>query len=215
MPEDTHMSRNADRRRVVGALLFPEFELLDVFGPLEMLGVLETHFEVVTLAETDGLVASAQGPRSAVDRTFAEPGHIDVLLLPGGWGTRQQAANPVLLRFLRELYPRLEILASICTGSGVLAASGLLNGRRATSNKLNFAWAQSQGPDVVWVPEARWVEDGNIFTASGVTAGMDMALALIARLVDQATAEAVARGTEYEWHQDAAWDPFAKLSGLV
>lgn len=201
--------------RTVGAVLFPRFELLDIFGPLEMFGVLKDHFRIVTLAETAEPVASDQGPRSVIDRTFADPGDIDVLLVPGGIGTRREAQNPAMLGFLRETYPRLEYLASICTGSGLLAASGLLNGRRATSNKLAFAWPRQVGPDVHWVPEARWVEDGNVFTAAGVAAGIDMALALIARLVGEGVASRVAQGTEYEWHRDADWDPFARLAGLV
>ena len=202
-------------KRTVGALLFPDFELLDIFGPLEMLGVLDEHFKIVTLGESTQPIASAQGPRAAIDRTFSDSGKIDVLLVPGGIGTRVQIRNPVCLDFLRSSYPRLEALGSICTGSGLLAGAGLLDGRRATSNKKAFAWASAQGSNVDWVAEARWVEDGNIFTASGVAAGIDMALALIARLVDQATAERVAEYTEYEWHRDAHWDPFAKLAGLV
>ena len=202
-------------KRTVGALLFPDFELLDIFGPLEMLGVLKDHFEVVLLGETGEPIKSAQGPRSIIDRSFAECGEIDVLLVPGGMGTRTGINHPALLRFLRETYPSLEVLGSICTGSGLLAAAGLLEGRRATSNKKAFAWASSQGNNVDWVAQARWVEDGNIFTASGVAAGIDMSLALIARLVDEATAEKIAEYTEYDWHRDAGWDPFAQLAGLV
>jgi transcriptional regulator GlxA family with amidase domain len=203
------------KRRTVGACLFPNFELLDIFGPLEMLGVLTDHFDLVTLAQTAEPVASAQGPRSVIDRSFAHAGEIDVLLVPGGMGTRSEIENPAMLEFLREIYPSLEVLGSICTGSGLLAAAGLLEGRRATSNKKAFAWAKSQGENVTWVPEARWVEDGNVFTASGVAAGIDMSLALVARLVNAETAEKVAEYTEYEWHRDASWDPFAELAGLV
>ncbi|MDH3643675.1 MAG: DJ-1/PfpI family protein [Gammaproteobacteria bacterium] len=203
------------KKRTVGALLFPGFELLDIFGPLEMLGVLKDHFEVVTLGETTDPIASDQGPRSAIDRSFADCGELDVLLVPGGIGTRTQIGNPALLEFLRAIYPRLEVLASICTGAGLLAGAGLLDGRRATSNKKSFTWASAQGNNVEWVPQARWVEAGNIFTASGVAAGIDMSLALVARLVDEATAVKVAEYTEYEWHRDASWDPFAELAGLL
>jgi len=202
-------------RRVVGAVLFPGFELLDIFGPLEMFGVLKSDFEIVMLGENGSLVTSDQGPRAAVDRTLDDPGHLDVLLLPGGIGTRKQARNPAMLEFLGRTYPRLEYLASICTGSGVLAATGLLDGRRATSNKLAFDWPRSVTDAVTWIPEARWVEDGNIFTAAGVAAGIDMSLALIARMLGEDVAVQLARATEYDWHKDAAWDPFAALAGLV
>jgi len=203
------------KKRTVGALLFPGFELLDIFGPLEMLGALKDHFEVVTLGETGEPIASDQGPRSVIDRAFADCGELDVLLVPGGIGTRTEVDNPALLACLRDVYPRLEVLASICTGAGLLAGAGLLDGRRATSNKKSFAWASAQGNNVEWVPQARWVEDGNIFTASGVAAGIDMSLALVARLVNEATAVKVAEYTEHEWHRDASWDPFAELAGLL
>ena len=203
------------KRYICGAAVFPGFELLDVFGPLEMFGVLTEHFDIVMLGEDDGLVPSAQGPRTATDRTFKDPGRIDVLLLPGGIGTRTEVKNPAMLAFLNRIYPEVEYLASVCTGSGVLAASSLLDGRRATSNKRAFAWARSNSAAVTWVPEARWVEDGNIFTAAGVAAGIDMSLALIARMLGEEIAIEAAQRTEYEWHQDAAWDPFARSAGLI
>ena len=203
------------KKRTIGALLFPDFELLDIFGPLEMLGVLPDYFEIVTLAERSDPVASAQGPQTVIDRTFANPGELDVLLVPGGRGTRREADNPAMLDFLRSTYPKLEYLASICTGSGLLAAAGLLDGKRATSNKRAFDWPQSQSDKVSWIPEARWVEDGNIFTASGVAAGIDMSLALVATLLNDKIARRVAQYTEYDWHRDNSWDPYAALAGLV
>ena len=96
----------------------------------------------------------------------------------------------------------MEFLAFICIGDGLLAAAGLLNRRRATSNKQSFAWVVSQGPQVQWVPEARWVEDGRIITAGGVAAGMDMALRLVERLAGAEMANLTAQYTEYEWHRD-------------
>jgi len=202
-------------QRVVGVVLFHGFELLDVFGPLEMFGVLPEHFRLVMLGATPGPVASAQGPLGVIERSLADPGPVDILLVPGGIGTRVAAQDAELLDFIRRMQPQVEILASVCTGSGVLAASGVLDGRRATSNKLAFEWPRSMGPQVIWVPEARWVVDGNVVTSGGVAAGMDMALALIARLLGDAVAEAAARETEYEWHRDAGWDPFARIAGLL
>jgi transcriptional regulator GlxA family with amidase domain len=104
---------------------------------------------------------------------------------------------------------------TVCTGTSLLARTGLLDGRRATTNKLAFEWVKSQGPNVNWVKQARWVVDGKFVTSSGVSAGMDMALDVISRLHDEDTAQFVANVTEYEWHRDADWDPFAKLAGLV
>lgn len=86
---------------------------------------------------------------------------------------------------------------------------------KATTNKLLFELVTSQGPKVNWVPEARWVEDRKYFTASGVSAGMDMALSLIEKLFGRKMSLNMARAAEYEWHSDKSWDPFAKLAGLV
>jgi transcriptional regulator GlxA family with amidase domain len=100
---------------------------------------------------------------------------------------------------------------SVCSGSALLAKAGLLDGRRATSNKQFFDLARSQSAKVDWVTEARWVEDGPYATSSGVSAGIDMALAVIARLYGQQRARLVADATEYEWHTDPTRDPFVRF----
>ena len=103
----------------------------------------------------------------------------------------------------------------MCTGSALLARAGLLDGRRATTNKAAFEWVCSQGERVDWQRRARWVEAGRFFTSSGVSAGIDMSLALIARILDDDTAQQVATWSEYEWHRDPDWDPFAEVYGLA
>jgi putative intracellular protease/amidase len=135
--------------------------------------------------------------------------------VPGGSGTRREVSNEPLLAELRRLAGVARFATTVCTGSALLARSGALDGMRATSNKRAFAWAVAQGPRVRWVAEARWVEDGKFFTSSGVSAGMDMALALIARIADRETSVGIANRTEYAWHEDKGWDPFAKLNGLA
>lgn len=199
----------------VGAVVFPGFELLDTFGPLEMFGLLRERASITMVAETAGSVRSNQGPHVVAEATLDGSQGFDVLLVPGGWGTRTLAENPAFLAQLRHACDRARIVASVCTGSALLARAGVLDGRRATTNKANYKWATSQGPNVTWVPQARWVEDGRFFTSSGVSAGMDMALALIAHLFDRETSVQVADGAEYAWHEDKAWDPFAKLHGLA
>ena len=204
-------------QRRIGVLLFPDFELLDVFGPLQMFALLQERavVEIIMVSQQPGHISSVCGPACVATVGFSNCPNLDVLLVPGGQGTRKQVSNPVLMSFLRHLYPNLELLASICTGAGLLAAAGLLNGRRATSNKQSFAWVVSQSPHVTWIPEARWVEDGNIITAGGVAAGMDMALHLVERLAGADMANLTAQYTEYDWHRDPSWDPFARLAGLV
>jgi transcriptional regulator GlxA family with amidase domain len=203
------------RPLVVGAVLFPDFELLDVFGPLEIFGLLRERSQSVTLAEHSQPVRSSAGPSSVIDRTLDQPGKLDVLLIPGGIGTRREVENTAFLAKLRTLAEATPFVGTICTGTALLARTCLLDGRQATSNKVAFKWVVTQGPSVKWVPSARWVEDDKYFTSSGVSAGIDMSLGLVTRLFDRATAVAIAQRAEYEWHEDKSWDPFAKIHGLV
>ena len=195
-------------------VLFEGFELLDVFGPLEMFGLAADHFEIRLISETGGVVASHQGPKSVCDDSFQSAPAIDVLLVPGGIGTRREVNNPVLLDWLNERSKQAELVASVCTGSALLAKAGVLDGLRATSNKLAFAWAASQSEKVQWQQQARWVEDGKVFSSSGVSAGIDMALAVIAKLVGEQAAEDAANFAEYSWQRDADCDPFASVVGV-
>ena len=199
----------------IGVVLFHEFELLDVFGPLEMYGMAPESFEICMVAERGGEVASRQGPKSVVEHEFSGGRQYDILLVPGGRGAREEVGNSTLLEWIRDQSKGAEYVTSVCTGSALLAKAGVLDGVRATTNKRAFAWATSQSDMVKWEKEARWVEDGKFFTSSGVSAGMDMALAVIEKLLGQETAEQIATWTEYEWHKNSRWDPFAKIHGLV
>jgi transcriptional regulator GlxA family with amidase domain len=203
------------RVRRLGAVLYPGFELLDMFGPLEMFGNLTGMVEVVMIAQQSGPVASAQGPSALAQHGFGDCPPLDLILIPGGIGTRSEIDNPVMLDWLRERIPPAELTMSVCTGSALLAQTGLLDGRRATSNKMVFHWVEEQWPRVQWVRQARWVEDGPFVTSSGVSAGIDMALAVVARLAGDQMSDTLAVATEYDWHRDAGWDPFAKIHGLV
>jgi transcriptional regulator GlxA family with amidase domain len=203
--------------RTLGVVLFEGFELLDVFGPCEAYGIgdLGGAFRIVMVAAKAGPVASAQGPRTVAEFGLDDSPRLDLILMPGGIGTRREVYSRSLVSWLRARADQAEVVSSVCTGAALLAAAGLLDGRRATTNKRSFAWVQSQGPQVNWVKQARWVEDGKFATSSGVSAGIDMALAIIARLVSAEAAEKAAIGMEYEWHRDAGWDPFAKIHGLA
>jgi len=203
------------RPRRLGALLFPGFELLDTFGPLEMFGNMPGAVEIVTVAQHKGPVRSGQGPSAVAEYDFADCPRLDLLLIPGGMGTRTEVENPALLDWLRRRVPETEVTMTVCSGTALLAGAGLLDGRRATTNKMFFQEVAQSGPRVQWVKEARWVEDGKYATSSGVSAGIDMALAVIAKLAGQQVSDSLAVATEYEWHRDAAWDPFAKVHGLV
>jgi transcriptional regulator GlxA family with amidase domain len=198
--------------RTLGIVLYPGFELLDVYGPAEVFGNLTGRVKIVMIAEKAGPVASTQGPKTVADYGLDDCPPLDLLLVPGGFGTFAQLNNPAMLNWLRKRSQTAEITMSVCSGSAILAKAGLLDGRRATSNKQYFDVAVAQGPKVEWVKKARWVDDGNMVTSSGVSAGIDMALHVIERLYGTKVAETIADGTEYQWHRDADNDPFARFA---
>jgi transcriptional regulator GlxA family with amidase domain len=201
--------------RTVCTVLFDGFEPLDVFGPLELFGTLPDQFRLVLAGPGGGPVRTAHGWPVVAEFSYETMPSPDIVLVPGGRGTRPLVTDAGFLAWLARWAGGAQLVTSVCTGSAVLAAAGLLDGYRATSNKRAFAWAREQGPRVDWIPQARWVEDRDRWTSSGVAAGMDMALALIARLHGHPVARDVADQVELEWHEDAAWDPFAALNGLV
>lgn len=198
----------------VSVVLFEGFELLDVFGPVSLFSALP-DLSVTYLGPDPGPVASSQGAEIVATSSYADAAPCDILLVPGGVGTRGLVADPAFLAWLAAYASRSQLVTSVCTGSGVLAAAGLLDGFRATSNKRAYAWAASQGTNVEWVPKARWVEDRNRWTSSGVAAGMDMTAALIDRFWGADSAVEAARRIELEVHTDPDWDPFAALNGLA
>lgn len=202
----------APRSRTLGIVLYPRFELLDAYGPAEVFGNLPGKLKVVMVAEKAGPVASTQGPQGVADYSFDDCPPLDLILVPGGFGTLAGLKNQKLLDWLRSKSETAEITMSVCTGSSLLAGAGLLDGRRATSNKQNFSFATTRAPKVQWVKEARWVDDGNLVTSSGVSAGIDMSLHVVERLFGTETAERIANATEYQWHRDASSDPFAKFA---
>ncbi|MFL4469695.1 DJ-1/PfpI family protein [Tateyamaria armeniaca] len=201
--------------RTLGALVFPEFETLDYFGPIEMLGGYGKETEIITVAKGPDPVPSCHGQRIVIDRTIAEKDDYDLLLIPGGDSALKLADDPEMVDWLRRASANAERVMAVCTGTVLLGMTGILDGRKATTNKIDFNQTVHLAPGVEWIKEARWVEDGKFFTSSGVSAGMDMALAVMADLFGIEMAERLALGSEYEWHQDASRDPFAKLAGLV
>lgn len=201
--------------RCLTVVLFEGFELLDVFGPVELMSMVPGVQVRYVGAETGSAVTSSQGARVVADLAYGDVEDLDIVLVPGGKGTRPLVNDDPFLRWLRERGEQASIVASVCTGSALLAAAGLLDGHRATSNKLAFEWASSFGRSVDWQPRARWVEDRDRWTSSGVSAGMDMSAALITRLFGHEAAALATRRAEYEPHRDSEWDPFARTHGLT
>lgn len=201
--------------RTIAALVFPGFETLDYFGPIEMLGGYGKETQIITVAKTPDPVASVHGQRIVVDKVLSEKTDYDLLLVPGGDSALEVGKDAEQLQWLRDVSDQAERVMGVCTGTILLGMAGVLDGRRATTNKMDFTSTVHLAPAVDWVKEARWVQEGKFYTSSGVSAGMDMALAVMADLFGTEFAERMAIGTEYEWHKDATRDPFAKLAGLV
>ncbi|MCV3273754.1 DJ-1/PfpI family protein [Roseobacter sinensis] len=198
----------------LAVFVFPGVQTLDLFGPIEFLGGFAERISLTLVAETDEPVVTRHGQRILPDTTIHTGGAYDLLLIPGGDSALDVAKRPEAMAWIRETVRQAEYVMTVCTGSILLGLTGALDGRRATTNKIDFRDTVPLVPRVDWVEKARWVHDGKFFTSSGVSAGMDMALAAIAHVLDQEAADWMADGSEYEWHRDPSWDPFADKCGL-
>lgn len=195
----------------VDVLLFDRFETLDVFGPVEILGSVPEIFKLNFISLKGGIVESSQNVRVDTNLYTNEKNIEKILLVPGGIGTREKVDDNNFINFIENISNQSKYIISICTGSALLAKTGILNGKKATTNKLAFKWVTEQGKDVLWVKESRWVKDGSIYTSSGVSAGMDMALGFIADIIGKTKALEISQRIEYFWNEDSKYDPFSKM----
>ena len=188
-------------------VLFNDFETLDVFGPVEVMGKLEKHYKIEFYSVKGGIVRSSQNVRvETLPITEIEEGGI--LLIPGGHGTRSEVDNRDFIRTLKELFEGARFVLTVCTGSALLAKTGLLKNIQATTNKMAFDWVAGQDAEVQWIRKARWVRDGKYYTSSGVSAGIDMTLGFISEILGLEAAEKISGGIEYVWNKDSGNDPF-------
>ena len=210
------MNRGKDAEMMkMAALVFPGFQTLDYFGPVEMLGGFRDDIRTITVAKTSDPVESRHRQRIVVDKTIAEGSDYDLLFIPGGDSALEAAKDPDLMDWVRETSARADRVMGVCTGTVLLGIAGVLDGRKATTNKLDFTATVPLAPKVDWIKQARWVRDGKFYTSSGVSAGMDMALAVASDLFGLEKARQMAEENEYIWNDDANWDPFAAKAGLV
>lgn len=222
---DAHPPSLPARPLSFGLVLFPAFQALDVFGPIDALNLLSQSYKMNLhiLAETLDPVSTKTptnnntngsdfAQRILPTHTFATAPPLDVLLVPGGRGTRAPGIASAV-DFVRDVFPTLRYLITICTGAGVAARAGVLDGRRATTNK--FAWEETIAlrPEVRWVHRARWVEDGNVWTSSGISAGIDVIFAWMRVVYGEEPAKNVADRMEYTPIMDSDNDPFADRWG--
>jgi transcriptional regulator GlxA family with amidase domain len=208
-----------------GVIVFPGFQALDAFGPLDALNTLSLHrpLNLYVIAQTLDPVSTKPSTPNLHGSNFAQsivPTHtfttvppLDVLIIPGGLGTNDPEIESAI-GFVKKVYPSLQYLITVCTGAGVAARAGVLDGKRATTNKMSWASNIALRPEVTWIAHARWVVDGNIWTSSGVSAGLDAAFAFIGAVYGDKIAEKLADVLEYERHTDPSWDPFGEKHGL-
>lgn len=197
--------------QTVTALVFNDFETLDLFGPVEMFGSLSEDYRLQFASLSGGIISNHHGVKLhtlALDELTAAT---DILLIVGGPGTRQLVHDSPFLQALEHLTHSATWVLSVCTGSALLAKAGVLDGKRATSNKRAWQWVTQQSDQVYWVAQARWVVDGKFYTSSGVSAGMDMALGFIADRHGVNAARQIAHDIEYRWQEDADVDDFGVI----
>ena len=187
--------------KTIGIVLFPDFEDLDAIGPREALTMMAKgsggEWEVLLVSEDGGQVQSFLGTRYLVDHSYETCPRLNVILIPGGLGTRKEMQNEKHLGFVRKQGAGCEFVTSVCTGALVLHKAGFLEGKSATTHWGSIPELRNLGGDTTVVTDQRWVHDGNVITAAGVSAGIDMALYLISLLKDPATAKRVQQMMEY------------------
>lgn len=189
-------------------ILFNDFETLDIFGPVEIFGRNKKH-QIEYYSLVGGKVVSAQGLEVST-KPMKQIELQGSIVIPGGMGTRELVNNAVFLKALKNAVEISKYCLSICTGSALLAKAGVLNGKKATSNKKALDWVMTTSSAVLWQKKARWVVDDKFYTASGVSAGIDMALGFISDLYGIETARQYARDIEYIWQENKEQDFFAE-----
>ena len=187
----------------IGIALFDGAEELDWAGPWEVLAAWAEQWpddgvHAFTLAREDRPVTCAKGLRVLPDETWETAPPLDLLVYPGGRGTRRELADEAVLDWIRRLAAGETVVASVCTGSLVLAAAGLLDGKPATTHWGSLEVLPTLGREIEVRPQDRFVDNGAVLTAAGVSAGIDMALHLVARLHSVERAREVRRYIQYD-----------------
>jgi len=194
-------------RKQTGILVFKEVEVLDFCGPFEVFSVVRLNeqkrreetspFNGFLVAETKDPLATSGGMKVFPDYGIEDCPDLDILVVPGGWGTRNEMNNKRLIGWIADRSRQVEILASVCTGALMLGQAGLLDGKRATTHWRSLDWMQELFPKTHVERQLHFVEEGCLFTSAGISAGIDMALKVVARCYGDAVARATARHMEY------------------
>jgi transcriptional regulator GlxA family with amidase domain len=198
--------------RKVGILVFPEVEVLDFCGPFEVFSVTRLNeerrreepspYEVILIAERKETVVATGGLKVVSDDSLDDCPPLDVLVVPGGWGTRREMTNDRLITWIAERGRQVTTLTSVCTGSLLLGKAGLLDGKRATTHWRVLEDMRRLFPSVDVIEDQHVVEEGYMITSAGISAGIDMALRVVARHHGDAVAQATARFMEYPFPEN-------------
>jgi len=201
-------------RKQVGILVFDDVEVLDFCGPFEVFSVTRLNeerrreepspFDVFLVAQASGPVTAVGGMKVLPQFAFGKCPKLDVLVVPGGWGTRAEMKNEVLLSFVKSRAKEVETLTSVCTGALILGKAGLLDGLRATTHWRSLELMQELFPKVQVDRESHVVEQGNVLTSAGISAGIDMALRVVIRYFGEAVARSTTRHMEYPFPESNA-----------
>lgn len=196
----------------VGIVVFDDVEVLDFCGPFEVFSVVREDddnrresaapFEVVLIAETEAPITTSGGMQVVPRHNFKSCPGLDILVVPGGWGTRSQMNNPAMLDWLQARATEVETLTSVCTGSLLLARCGLLDGLRATTHWRALELLQTSFLEVIVDFDRHYVDNGRVVTAAGISAGIDMSLKLVERYCGERIARETARHMEYPFPED-------------
>ncbi len=194
-------------KRNVAILIFPDAEVLDFCGPFEVFAVTDELndrklFHTFTVAEQAGAILARNGLKVVPDHTFADCPKPDILVVPGGFGTRPLLNRPEVINWIRARADTAEIAASVCTGSLLYAKAGVLDGQSATTHYLRHDLLRELAPSARIVEDRRFLDNGHVVTSAGISAGIDLSLHLVARLHGATVAEHTARYMEYHWRND-------------
>ena len=185
----------------IAFILFPDFEELDFVGPYEVMAMaskyIDQNWHVYSVAETP-MVRAFHGLQVAADHNFEEAPKPDMICIPGGFGTRPGMTNEPLLSYIKRTGAEAQLVTSVCTGAMLLHAAGFLEGKRATTHWGAKQELRELGGNVEIVDGERWVHDGNVITAAGVSAGIDMALYVVGQLKSPDDARKVQAFMEYQ-----------------
>jgi transcriptional regulator GlxA family with amidase domain len=192
--------------RTLGLLVFDEVETLDFCGPFEVFSVANRFtelpaFAIVTVAEKPGPVLTRGGLSFNPHYRLPDCPVLDVLVVPGGQGTRKEMHNSALIDWIRQAATKAELVLSVCTGALLLAKAGLLDGLEATTHHGAIELLRQTAPKTMVHANRRIVDNGRVVTSAGIAAGIDMSLHIVARLLGEEVAEKTARQMEYPWQR--------------